>query len=67
MIGEFLSNRYEILEKIGDGGMAVVYRAKDTLLNRLVAVKVLREQFAGDNDFVQQFQRKPKLQPAYPI
>lgn len=58
MIGEFLSNRYEILEKIGDGGMAVVYRAKDTLLNRLVAVKVLREQFAGDNDFVQRFQRE---------
>ena len=41
MEGEVLSNRYEIRERIGEGGMAVVYRAKDRLLHRWVAVKVL--------------------------
>ena len=51
MIGEKLVNRYEILEKVGDGGMALVYRAKDTLLNRIVAVKVLRDQFSSDMEW----------------
>jgi len=58
MIGEKLVNRYEILEKVGDGGMALVYRAKDTLLNRIVAVKVLRDQFATDGEFVERFRRE---------
>ena len=58
MIGEKLVNRYEILEKVGDGGMALVYRAKDTLLNRIVAVKVLRDQFATDMEFVERFRRE---------
>lgn len=58
MVGETLINRYEILEKVGDGGMALVYRAKDTLLNRIVAVKVLREQFAGDDEFIERFRRE---------
>ncbi len=58
MIGSILSNRYEIVEKIGDGGMALVYSAKDTLLNRLVAVKILREQYANDNEFIGRFYRE---------
>ncbi len=58
MIGEILLDRYEILAKIGDGGMALVYRAKDTLLNRHVAVKVLREQFATDSQFIERFRQE---------
>lgn len=60
MIGEILVNRYEILEKIGDGGMALVYSAKDHLLNRVVAVKVLRDQFAHDEQFVERFRREAR-------
>lgn len=58
MIGEILVNRYELLEKVGEGGMALVYRAKDTLLNRTVAVKVLRPQFANDEEFIERFRRE---------
>lgn len=55
MIGTLLGNRYEILEKIGEGGMAEVYKAKCHLLNRFVAVKVLKEEYSKDNDFVDKF------------
>lgn len=55
MIGTLLGNRYEILEKIGEGGMAEVYKAKCHLLNRFVAVKVLKEEYSGDKDFVDKF------------
>jgi len=60
MIGEMLANRYEILEKIGDGGMALVYSAKDHLLSRIVAVKILRAQFADDDEFVERFRREAR-------
>lgn len=60
MIGKMLVNRYEILEKIGDGGMALVYSAKDHLLNRTVAVKILRSQFADDEQFVERFRREAR-------
>lgn len=60
MIGELLVNRYEILEKVGDGGMALVYSAKDHLLNRIVAVKILRDQFAHDEQFVERFRREAR-------
>lgn len=58
MIGKMLGNRYEILEKIGEGGMARVYKAKCHLLNRIVAIKVLRPEFAADEEFVRRFKRE---------
>lgn len=53
-----LGNRYEIIRKIGDGGMAFVYEAKDRLLNRVVAVKVLRPEFVDDEEFLAKFKRE---------
>ncbi len=58
MIGKVLGNRYEIIEKIGGGGMALVYKAKCRLLNRFVAVKVLRAEFTEDEEFVKKFKRE---------
>jgi len=58
-VGEtVLGNRYEIIKKIGDGGMAFVYKAKDILLNRIVAVKVLRPEFVDDDEFLGKFKRE---------
>ena len=53
-----LGNRYEILRKIGDGGMAFVYQARDKLLNRIVAVKVLRPEYVDDQEFLVKFKRE---------
>ena len=53
--GRLLGNRYEILEKIGIGGMATVYKAKCHVLNRYVAVKILRDEFTTDAEFVRRF------------
>lgn len=53
-----LGNRYEIIRKIGDGGMAFVYEAKDKLLNRTVALKVLRPEFVDDEEFLTKFKRE---------
>ncbi len=55
MVKKILGNRYELLEKIGGGGMAVVYKAKCHLLNRYVAVKILRDEFINDEEFVKRF------------
>ena len=54
-IGKMLNNRYEILERIGTGGMAVVYKAKCHYLNRLVAIKILKSDLAQDEDFRRRF------------
>ena len=54
-IGKMLDNRYEILEKIGTGGMAVVYKARDHRLNRLIAVKIMKEDLAEDEEFRRRF------------
>lgn len=53
-----LGNRYQLMRKIGDGGMAFVYQAKDKLLNRIVAVKILRPEFADDEEFLAKFKRE---------
>ena len=53
--GTMLQDRYEILEKIGSGGMSDVYKAKCHKLNRLVAIKVLKEEFCNDSSFVSKF------------
>lgn len=55
MEGQILGNRYKLLERIGGGGMAVVYKAKCLLLNRFVAVKILRSEFTDDEEFVKRF------------
>ncbi|GFN24009.1 Stk1 family PASTA domain-containing Ser/Thr kinase [Thermanaeromonas sp. C210] len=58
MIGKILDGRYEIKEALGGGGMALVYRGQDQLLNRSVTIKILREQFASDRNFVARFQQE---------
>lgn len=55
-LGTTLDDRYEIQEVIGAGGMAVVYKATDNRLNRFVAVKILREELARDDEFRRRFQ-----------
>jgi len=55
LIGQIIGNRYEIEEKLGGGGMAVVYKAKDRLLSRAVTVKILRDEFAHDPEVVRRF------------
>ena len=54
--GKLLGNRYEIIEKVGNGGMATVYRAEDKILKRNVAVKVLKDEFTTDEEFIKRFE-----------
>lgn len=53
--GRLIANRYEIIQNVGNGGMATVYRAKDNVLNRFVAVKILRDEFTTDEEFIKRF------------
>lgn len=54
--GKLLGNRYEIIEKVGNGGMATVYKATDKVLKRHVAVKILRDEFTTDEEFIRRFE-----------
>ncbi|MGM0689451.1 MAG: Stk1 family PASTA domain-containing Ser/Thr kinase [Bacillota bacterium] len=58
MIGKILAGRYELIEKIAEGGMARVFRGRDLLLKRTVAVKVLKDQMTGDAAFIRRFERE---------
>ncbi|MFF2528873.1 Stk1 family PASTA domain-containing Ser/Thr kinase [Brevibacillus sp. NPDC058079] len=58
MEGQRLGGRYQIESRVGGGGMAIVYKARDLILNRPVAVKVLRSHFGTDEDFVNRFRRE---------
>ncbi len=57
-MSKVLANRYELLGRVGEGGMSVVYKAKDRLLNRFVAVKILKPEFIGDQKFIDSFRRE---------
>ncbi|MFO8192682.1 MAG: Stk1 family PASTA domain-containing Ser/Thr kinase [Bacillota bacterium] len=58
MVGKILAGRYELIEKIAEGGMARVYRGRDLLLKRTIAVKVLKDQMTGDAAFIRRFERE---------
>lgn len=58
MNGEILGDRYELLEKIGEGGMAVVYKARCNKLNRFVAVKILKDEYADNEEIVKKFKKE---------
>ena len=53
MSTRLLAGRYELIEKIGEGGMAIVYKARCRLLNRYVAIKILRPEFTKDEQFIE--------------
>jgi serine/threonine protein kinase len=61
VVGELISERYELEELVGTGGMSSVYRARDSLLERHVALKVMHEQLMGDGDHVARFRREARL------
>src|ERR1700690_2736411 len=58
--GPLLLNRYQLLEQIGSGGMAEIYRAHDNMLDRSVAIKVLRENFSNNPEFENQFRNEAR-------
>jgi len=59
-IGKKLDGRYEITELIGVGGMADVYKAQDVMEDRPVAVKILKPEFSGDEEFLRRFRNESK-------
>jgi len=60
IVGQVLNDRYEVLEKIGEGGMAAAYRGRDRVLGRVVAIKVMRPEMAGDAAFLTRFRREAR-------
>ena len=64
MVGKVLAERYELIEKVAEGGMARVYRGRDLVLKRTVAVKVLKDQMTGDAAFIRRFEREAQAAAA---
>ena len=60
MVGELICGRYELEELVGTGGMSSVYRAKDTLLERKVALKILHDSYGADEQLVERFRREAR-------
>jgi serine/threonine protein kinase len=60
VVGEKIAERYEVEELVGHGGMSSVYKARDALLERHVALKILHEQYSSDDDFVERFKREAR-------
>lgn len=60
MQGKILNNRYKIIKEIGRGGMAIVYSARDTLLERTVALKMLRPEYNSDSEFIEKFRQEAR-------
>ena len=60
MVGDVLVDRYELEELVGTGGMSSVFRAHDRLLDRKVALKILHQQYSGDDDYVERFRREAR-------
>ncbi len=60
MVGKVLAGRYEVLERIGTGGMSLVYRARDLTLSRIVAVKILKQQWTEDADVIRRFHQEAR-------
>ena len=60
MVGELIAGRYELQELVGKGGMSSVYRARDRLLERMVAIKILHEHYSSDEDYVERFRREAR-------
>src|SRR5438105_15417605 len=60
MVGDVLSDRYELAELVGTGGMSSVFRAHDRLLDRTVALKVLHQQYTEDEEYVERFRREAR-------
>ena len=63
--GIVLGKRYEVLSKVGAGGMADVYKGRDQMLNRYVAIKVLKKEFREDENFIRNFGRRRRRPPDY--
>src|SRR5687768_3150760 len=60
MVGQVIADRYELEKLVGSGGMSSVYKARDRLLDRHVAIKVLHEYYGADDDYVERFRREAR-------
>ena len=61
LVGQTLDGKYQILERIGSGGMGVVYRAKHSMIDRIVAIKILHAQHSGQEDLLRRFQHEARV------